>query len=161
MRFAIMIRRKNLNTIIKDKRIGLGFSQQDLAKACGITEHEYRDLEDYEDEIYTVVQLSEIECVCGRLGVNLADLFCSTSVGELLPKDIIDKRMKEKKISTLELSDLIGIEESYIDAIKKNIVKIGDWVMDPVYSLSEYLDLNLGRLLKSFVEYRREMRSSQ
>lgn len=151
-----MIKRDNLNTIIKDKRISLGLARNDLAKACGMTEHEYRDLEDYDDEIYTVVQLAEIDCVCSRLGINIVDLFGYSSIKDLLPQDVIHKRMKEKNISTIELSNLIGIEESYIDNIKKDIANLGVWVMDPILSLSKHLELNLGSLLNSFVEYRRE-----
>lgn len=152
----IMIRRNNLNTTIKDKRIDLGLDRHDLARACEMTEHEYRDLEDYDDEIHMVVQLDRIECICNRLEIKLIDLFGFKNDEELLPRDIIYKRMKEKNISTIELSDFIGIEESYIDSIKENVVKIGGWVMDPVYSMAEYLELNLGSLLNSYVEYRRE-----
>jgi transcriptional regulator with XRE-family HTH domain len=151
-----MIRKNNLNTIIRNRRIRLGLTQHDLASACGMTKHEYRDLEDYDDEVYTVVRLAEIECVCSRIGIKLVDLFALTSNGKQLPIDIICRRMEEKNISTKKLSDLIGIEESYIDSIKEDIVKIGGWVMDPVISLSSYLELNLGSLLNSFVEYRQE-----
>jgi DNA-binding Xre family transcriptional regulator len=151
-----MHRELNLNNVIREKRLGLGLNQRDLAVACGMSEHEYRDLEDYDDEFYMVVKLSDIICVCNKLGINLAELFGFSSVGGILPTDAIYKRMQEKRVSISKLSDVIGIEESYIDKIKSNLVKIEEWVLDPILSLSKHLEINLGTLLNSVVEYRQE-----
>jgi DNA-binding Xre family transcriptional regulator len=156
-----MIKREKINIIVKDRRIKLGLTQDALSTACSMTKQEYSDFEDYDDELYMVVKLAKLYCVCDVLGISIGDLFGFESNHELLPTDIICKKMKEKNLSTLELSNFIGIEESYIDNVKDDIVKIGSWTIDPVFSLSNCLEINIGSLLNSYTKLNEKQSESR
>ncbi len=152
-----MIKKKDLNIIIKTNRVKLGFSQNELATICKMTKHEYRDLEDYDDEIYMVVQLSKIDCICTQLGMKLIDLFGLDPIGKLLPRDIISKTMEEKNITALEVSNFVGIEESYIDHAQKDMISLGEWVIDPIISMSTFLELDIGSIFSAYSEHRHSL----
>ena len=153
MKGLLLKRKDDINNIVRSKRIQLGLTQEDLADACSLAKAEYRDIEDYNDELYMVVPLSTVDCICDILKVPLEELYGFLPHGTLLPRGIVDKKLKEKNLSVLELSDFVGIEESYVGAIIEDIVNLGNWVMDPVVLLAEKLELNLGSVLKSYSKY--------
>ncbi len=151
-----MDRRKDINSYIKNRRIQLGLTAEDLADACDLSVAEYRDIEGYDDELYMVVPLNTAACLCEHLTITLEELYASSPHGALLPKDYIKQMLNEKSLSISELSDFVGIEESYIEAILEDILNIGNWVMDPVISICKRLELNLGSVLNSYSQYRKQ-----
>lgn len=152
---SAMERRKDISSYVKSKRIQSGLAPEDLAYACDLSLAEYRDIEGYDDELYMVVPLNTVACLCEHLKITLEKLYDSSPHATLLPKDYIKQKLNEKSLSVLELSDFVGIEESYIEAILEDIINIGDWVMDPVILLTNKLELNLGSVLNSYSRYRK------
>lgn len=157
----VMIKKNKINSVIKKRRVELQLSQHDLVNTCHLTESEYRDIEDYEDEMYMVVPLITIECICYTLKIRIDELLGFVSYDDLLPPNIIGKKMEEVNIPITKLSDIVGIEVSYIENIRVELINIGHWTIDPVISLSDVLGLNFGCLLNSFAEYQRRIISKQ
>ncbi|MCI5209893.1 MAG: XRE family transcriptional regulator [Candidatus Electrothrix sp. ATG2] len=149
----MLIKERDVNLKIRDKRIQLGISEAEVSKICSMTESEYRDIEDYNDELFMVVPLRKVACLCNSLGITLEELYGYSSHNTLFPQDVISRRLQEKKMTILELSDLVGIEESYIEATAHDIMNIGDWVVYPIMTLSEKLGVSLGAILESYFRY--------
>ncbi|MBL0382016.1 MAG: hypothetical protein JKP90_20835 [Desulfofustis sp. PB-SRB1] len=135
------------------RRTQLGLSQDSISRFCKLSKAEYGDIEGYEDELYMVVPLRVAQCICMALDMKLEELYCSNSNHNILPRNIIDIKLKEKNLSVAELSDFVGIYESSIEKIIDDILNIGDWVVDPIISLAEKLELELGSVLKSYSAY--------
>ena len=144
--------KKNVNIYIKEKRIALNLSQKEIAMASNMTINEYCDIEDYEDEVYMVPTLGDIDRICCVLEINLAELFGFDPNSPRFPKDIVQLALEKKKISTLSLSNEVGIKESYILNVEKEITNFRKWVMEPVITLSKVLGLNIGSILNSIAK---------
>lgn len=151
-----MKKRKDISRYIRDRRNHLGLSAEDLAGSCGLSIAEYSDIEGYDDELYMVVSLDTVACLCDHLAITLEKLYSTPFSETLLSKDYIQQILDEKRLSISELSDFVGIEESYIESILEDILNIGKWVLDPVISLTEKLDLNMGTVLRSYSHYRKK-----
>lgn len=148
--------RKNINEYIRNKRIFMNISPESLAKVCNLSIIEYSDIEGYCDELYTVVPLKTVACLCDNLGISLHNLYTYSNNPVLIPKNYIKFIINENNISVFDLSNFIGIEESYIECISEDILNIGSWVMDPVILLANRLEIDLGSILLSYSTYRKQ-----
>lgn len=151
-----MKKRKDISSYVRSKRLELGLTPEGLAQACNLSIAEYRDIEGYDDELYTVVPLNTVACLCEHLNITLEELFNYSSNTTLLPRDFIKQKLNKKSLSVSELSDFVGIEESYIESILEDLLKIGNWVMDPVISLTKRLEIDLGSFLNSYFKYHKQ-----
>jgi transcriptional regulator with XRE-family HTH domain len=151
-----MERRKGISSYIKSKRLESGLTPEGLAQACNLSIAEYRDIEGYDDELYMVVPLNTVACLCEHLNITLEELYSYSSNITLFPRDLIKQKLNKMSLSVAELSDFVGIEESYIDSILEDLLNIGNWVMDPVILLTNKLEIDFGSFLNSYFRYRKQ-----
>ncbi len=152
----VMERRKDISSYVRSKRIESGFTPESLAQACNLSIAEYLDIEGYDDELYMVVPLNIVACLCEHLNITLEELYSYSSNPTLLPRDFIKQKLSEKNLSVSGLSDFIGIEGSYIELILEDLLNIGNWVMDPIISLTDKLEIDFGSFLNSYSRYRNQ-----
>lgn len=148
--------RKNINEYIRNRRIYIGIDPEELAELCNLSITEYGDIEGYDDELYTVVPLKIAACLCDHLNITLNELYESSNEFMLFSRNYIKNKMSEGNISISDLSNFIGIEESYVELVMKDILSIGNWVMDPIVLLANKLEIDLGSILMSYSLYREQ-----
>ena len=96
-----------------------------------------------------VVPLKTVACLCDHLDITLYNLYDCSYNSVLLSKDCIKNKAYENNISISDLSNFIGIEDSYIILVMEDILNIGNWVMDPIILLANKLGMDLGSILMS------------
>ena len=138
-----------MNVQIRTQRKALGLSEKSVAEYAGLSIHEYADLESYDDELYTVVPIDKLIKLCAKLNLDLAILLGFEKSRDLLRRDSIGSRMQELDISVQQLSDVIGISETFIKNAMSDIGSLSGWVVEPVIDLAKELDLNPGAVLDS------------
>lgn len=148
--------RKNINKYIKNRRILVGIIPEELSMLCNLSVEEYGDIEGYHDELYTVVPLKTVACLCDYLDITLNDLYSCPNDPVLLPKKYVEHKMYDSNISVADLSCFIGIEDFYVENIMEDIVNIGSWVMDPVILLANKIEIDLGSILMSYSVYSKQ-----
>lgn len=147
--------RKNINEYIRSRRVIAEITPEELAIFCNLSIAEYGDIEGYDDELYMVVPLKTVACLCDHLDITLYNLYDCSYNSVLLSKDCIKNKAYENNISISDLSNFIVIEDSYIILVMEDILNIGNWVMDSIILLANKLGMDLGSILMSYSEYRR------
>ena len=90
-----------INEKIKSRRKELGLDPLEIAEQMDFTDSSYYDIEDYEDEIYSSIDLKEVKVLCSILKLDLIELL---KLDERLCKKIgSDKSKETSKISRNEL----------------------------------------------------------
>lgn len=136
------------NDLIRKKRLELGLDEAVVASRAGLTVAEYSDMEDYDDELYTVVPLIKIKRVCGELGLSLNDLFDLQADGRF-PADIVKQKMQDMNMSVEDVSDFVGMTEEAIRDVARDVANAESWVMEPLLDLAKFLHLKPGNILAS------------
>ena len=137
------------NQIIMTRREALNLSIEEMTTRAGLEDYGYSDIEDYDDEIFTVTPIFGIKRICEILELDLHDLLQIKKCKAPVNSKTISEILRNKGVSDSDLSDIIGIKENAITDIKQDLLKINDWVLDPVFDLARVLEINVSCLLNS------------
>jgi transcriptional regulator with XRE-family HTH domain len=148
-----------INKIITSRRLELGLSDAEVAERAGILIMEYYDIEHYDDEFATAVEIHNARLLCKVLGLNFCqiamdiiasdqqataqiidDSISSAYIGMTRDK-IISSRRHKLSLSEQELADAIGFEVRTICAIENDENFLECWSIDLVISLARELKL--------------------
>ncbi len=145
------------NKKIKLRRIELGLTDKDVADKSGLSIHEYDDIEQHADEIYTVTELKKIKAICSALNLDFFDLCnikCAFEEGQsfsdefLLPRnELIAKRIIKSGLSKEGFGDRIGFYAEEILKLEQNPDHLETWRLENIKELSKLLEIPLQILL--------------
>jgi len=144
------------NELITSRRTELGLQRKEVAERAGIGADAYRDIECYEDEAFTAVELRHLKAICRVLGLRLEDLiqisgelFERIDVGtEATPRNVLVSRARVALgLSQDELGDLIGFETIAIRGMEADQDYLEGWPIDLLRELSTVLRLPFESLL--------------
>lgn len=138
------------NEKLKCQRTNLGYSEEIVANSGGVSVSEYSDLEAYEDEIFNVAHLGEIRKICNILDMSILDLIgldsCRSADRNKLEDTLYTKRL-EKGMSTLDVSDAVGIDESFVIHAEKDASSLDGWVIEPIRDYASVLEIPLACII--------------
>ena len=146
------------NEKIKARRQEFGLTVVEVAKKVGLSIHDYGDIEMQVNEVFLYPELKYVKKICEVLKFNFFELFdmhcpfCEEGKQYLkdysLPRsELIQKRRTEMGLSTSELGDDIGFEESAINDMEKDPNYLETWPIDYIKDLSRVIDVPLQILL--------------
>jgi transcriptional regulator with XRE-family HTH domain len=148
---------RTAHKLIKARRESLGLSGVQVSKQIGLSVSEYGDIEQYEDELFTVTQLHQIRKLCDVFGVQLFQLldltctFCGPVpflTDYLLPRNELVKRQRNSLgISQEALSDEIGFEMVAIENMELRDDFLENWSFELIAELAKILKLPVQVLL--------------
>lgn len=129
------------NEIMKQRRLQLGMSDAEVAKASGLSVSQVGDVEQYEDELLSAITLSEARMLCAALAFSLHDALGIPSGAPLLGPRAQAVRLArmQKGLTVEQLGDLIGFEAEAITNIEAS--------PDFVDELPGEVAMNLARIL--------------
>jgi len=144
-----------INEKLKNQRILLNLSTNDIADNCKFTIHEYSDIESYIDEIITVVHIKDIRCLCKLLKLNIFfELGYMNNKEQDVSKPLNNNRcelVKEKRLklnmNNDKLGDLIGFEIYIIDQLEADSNFIESWSLELVNNLANELNMKINDLI--------------
>ena len=133
----------------------LGLSQLDVSRETGITISEICDIEDYDNEIYSVSDIEDVKKLLTFLKLNFMDffnikcVFCSGkySVCECFFEDLFENKMNENSLTIKKLANSVGFEEIVIKKIKYDKSYLSKWSLELVKDFSEAIDIPIQILL--------------
>lgn len=143
--------------IIRKAREATGLSASDIEEHLGISVHEYRDIEAYDNELVDVVELATTIKLCEILKVDIFSLFdlsiydgangvvTTTSFHEFIKA----KRM-EKKLTIPQLATVLGFEEEVLSDLEKDGNNILKWPFGYLRELCQQLSIPV-ELALSFI----------
>lgn len=141
-----------INETIKQARITCGLSDVELAGRLGITIYEYGDIESYDDELTSVVDLHVVRQLCQTLHIDPFELL-EIPKDDSCPLDkkrneLIISQMKSLGISNEELADTLGFEVVAIEEMRGDPDFLETWTFDLIKELAEALRLPIQSLLR-------------
>lgn len=113
-----------ISDTLKAKRLTMGLSELELARAAGITLDSYWDIENHDEEILVSVSFEEASKICNKLELDLIDLLCVCN--PLLPllmesnceKEIVGSWFLERRLalgwSVEELSEFLEFDLEFV-----------------------------------------------
>jgi transcriptional regulator with XRE-family HTH domain len=106
---------------IRARRQELGLSPAAVAGLCGLTIHEYCDIEQHADEFETAISTKKARDLCHALSIGFRDFIglstdASRQFEGIGPARLVRDARERAKMSQGELSDLIGFE---LDTIRR------------------------------------------
>ncbi len=147
--FALLCR---YNEGIKQARLTCGLSDVDVSRRLGITIYEYGDIEFYEDELGSVVDLYVVRNVCPILHIDPFDLLEipkeDSYPTDLKRNEIIISQMGNLGISNEELADAIGFDVVAVEEMRADPDFLEKWTFDLIKELAEALELPIQFLLR-------------
>lgn len=149
---------KTFNQKIRKRRTELRLSDIVVAEKCGLSIHEYSDVEQHADEIMTAVPLKKVKQICDILSINLLDLLeiqCEYCLGKesydsehSLPLNrLISVTRTSMGISKDELADRLGFFIDAVDEMEEDENYLENWPIDIITNLSNELNLPIQILL--------------
>jgi transcriptional regulator with XRE-family HTH domain len=138
--------------MLKERRIQLNISDVELSRKINLSVCQLSDIEEYEDEIYSIADIGDIKKLCDLLKMDLFELFdikcafCFDNEDYLdkydLPRNkLIALTKKELVLSSEELGDIVGFKVAAIDNMENDPDFLSSWSYDLVVHLSEVLKL--------------------
>ena len=139
-----------LGKVIKERRVQMGFSDLDVAKQIGLSIDWYYDIEAYEDEVSTNVDLAVLRKLCVVLDLNflgVVTLFCNSEFYHTTAEKyflmsghkLIAARCHELALTIPDLADLIGFEEKFVERFEHSDIAIDELNLDGLKSLANAL----------------------
>ncbi|WP_267226855.1 helix-turn-helix domain-containing protein [Dyella silvae] len=139
------------NEILKRRRLELGLSETEVAKASGLSVYQIGDVEQYEDELLSAITLSEARMLCAALALSLNDAVRIPPGGGALAgsraQAICFARM-QKGLTVEELGDLIGFEAEAITNIEASPDFVDELPGEVALNLARILGLSAAALLR-------------
>lgn len=137
-----------ISEIIKSAREHKGITDVQAAKKIGLSIYEYGDLESYDNEAETVLDLKRLKTLCAILDINLFDMFSlekpqSSYLSYNLKKrdSIILDRRKVLGFTQDELGDEIGFHGCVIQKMESDSNFLESWCLEDVIALAKTLGL--------------------
>lgn len=128
------------NELIKMKREKLALTEADVARQVGLSIFEYADIEQYEDELFTVTHLGEVRKLCDLLNIKICDLFeldCSLVTRKnIKPNKLVHNKRIGLGLSKTQLADKIGFESLVIDQIESDAGFLEGWSFELIKELA-------------------------
>lgn len=143
----------NASEIIISQRERLKLNASEVAKASGLTIHEYEDLEDYDDEVISVVPLSKLKSVCRVLDLDILFLLGINPEFKASEKtfescESLLRSAREKcGLSIGQVGDEIGIYDWSIAEVENDSSNLDKWVVEDIQALADVLDISAYRLI--------------
>jgi transcriptional regulator with XRE-family HTH domain len=132
---------------IKRRRMTLGLTDGQVAKAANLTVHQYADVEQHEHEFRTQLELREAKRICHVLGLSLGDLLEVPNASQeglralesLTRAEIVKTRREAVGLSIRQMSDELGFEESVLEKIESDPDFLESMPIDFVLTLSNLI----------------------
>ncbi|MBU2714253.1 helix-turn-helix domain-containing protein [Zooshikella harenae] len=142
---------------LKRRRISLGMTDLELSKKSGLTIYEYGDLESFDDELETVLDLKRLKQLLAVLQTNYFDFFeaSKSNLGQFnslvdMPRNkLIKTRREQLNKSKSELSDDIGFYEYVIDSMESEEDFLENWCIENIKQLAKALNIPVELLMFS------------
>jgi transcriptional regulator with XRE-family HTH domain len=119
-----------------------------VAERAGLSIYEYGDIEAYDNEAETVLDLKRLKKLCKVLEINLFDLFSlekpqSCYLNHDLEKrnSIIYKRRNELGLTQDELGDKVGFYGFIIQEMESDGEFLESWCLEDIVTLAKILDI--------------------
>lgn len=143
---------------IKLRRKEFGLSDIDVSKSAGLSIHEYGDLEQHADEIFTVTEFHKVKKLLQVLKLDFFELtetgcaFCDEGHPYVkdysLPRhELICKKRDDIGISREELGDRLGFYEIEIENLESDPNQLDTWPIELIKNLSNEINVPLQILL--------------
>ena len=141
---------KDINQIVENKRIEIGFRDTEVADWIGLNICWYCDIEWHEDEIGSTVSLGIVKKLFNVLRLDfftMADIECAFCVlgidylsdFDLSRNQLIAKKRNELGVFRDELGDRVNFYEVEIEKMEKDPDHLETWVIDNILLLAEVL----------------------
>lgn len=114
------------NERVKERRLGLGLTENEIASRLGISVSAYADLEDYEHEIFDQVSVARANQLCAILGLDLCDLLgirgdgAPSSINDENRSTMVRSARDRLKLSTAALAESTGFAASMIESLERD-----------------------------------------
>ncbi|MGV7222678.1 MAG: hypothetical protein ACQ9MH_14265 [Nitrospinales bacterium] len=121
-----------INENIKSRRKELGLDPLEIAKQMDFTDCSYYDIEDYEDEIYSSIDLKEVKVLCSILKLDLIELLkldqrlCkkigsdkSKEICKFSRTELMKNARKKLGLSTSQFGGNVNLSESKVIKLEK------------------------------------------
>jgi transcriptional regulator with XRE-family HTH domain len=143
---------------IATRRKELGLTDTEVAQQSGLSIHEYCDIEQHANEIYTNVRIQAVKKLSDILRVDLLSLFeipcafCAddrnyTEEYSLPRNELIRKKREAKGLSTEELGDRIDFYGTEIEKLEAGPEYIESWPLEFIRKLADEIGVPLQILL--------------
>lgn len=142
--------------LIEQRRQQFGISASELARRIGISIHEYRDVESYDDELTMVLPLKNVRTLAAILGFDIGVL-----LGEA-GSPVVEKNMYDKPrhiiltearhalgVSTQKMATDIDFEETFVRRIEDDSDALENYPYEVLKIVAGYLKLAPQELLFS------------
>lgn len=147
----------NINEKLRQRRLELGLTPEQVAKAAGITLAAYEDIEDYSNEIFELVPLAQIKRILSFLGLDLLEVFeirCPFCVDN---KKFVDEFQRPRNellklarevhgLSRPDLARRTGFTQFEIET-ETDANRLEQWRLEMIEELSKTLDIPIQLLL--------------
>ena len=142
-----------IHKTIKQARLASGLSDVELVYRLGISIYEYGDIEFYEDELASVVDLHVVRQLFQILHLDPFALLeipkeDSGSLGDQKRNELIMAQMKHLKMSNEDLADQIGFEVVAIEEMRADPDFLETWTLDLIKDLAGILQLPIQSLVR-------------
>jgi transcriptional regulator with XRE-family HTH domain len=138
------------NKLIKSRREALGLTDVQVAEATGLSIHEYGDIEQHADEIFTVTELRQVRKLAARVGIDLFQLFdlscafCEQSQSfqqeySLPRNELIRRQRTALGLTQDQLGDQIGFDVVAIQDMETSEDFLEGWSFELIRDLAKIL----------------------
>lgn len=128
------------NEIIKQNRERMKLTDSFVAEKVGMTIHEYGDIEQYEDELFTVTQLGEVRKLCELLNIEICDLLnldrSLVASKHVEPNKLVHDKRISLGLSKEQLAEKIGFETLVVDQIENDAEFLERWSFELIKELA-------------------------
>jgi transcriptional regulator with XRE-family HTH domain len=138
---------------IRARRLELGLKPLAVAERCGLTIHEYGDIEQHADEFETAISTSKARNLCHILGLQFRTFIglpadVSGQLQGVGPARLIRNARESSKISEDQLADLIGFEVNTIKRLEADDGFTDTLPLAVLRDLEEALRVERGALVR-------------
>lgn len=133
--------------IIRNARMSLGLSEQEVCEITGLSIHEYSDLELRTDEFFDTISVASARKVCQALGVDLKSLipcgkFQNANKAVYGSRsELVTKTRERLGFSVEQVAERIGFEAIAVVMVEKDEKNIEELNLSTVLSLAEVLEI--------------------
>lgn len=129
-----------LNEHLRSARLRLGLSEQTLAERSELTIYELCDVEARPDEFLTTITSRSALRLCRELGVDVCDLLGLGSTPDLSQEELkayLQSIRKASALTSVELDDLIGYEEGFVQKLEDGSVDLAEYPLQLAMDIAD------------------------
>jgi DNA-binding XRE family transcriptional regulator len=146
------------NELVRNAREQQGMTQEEVAVRSRLTIHEYVDIEQHADEIYSALPLAAARRVCSALNLDLSELLAaeqllsppttSTSAqGGVLRHQLVRDQRIARSASISDVANAIGFDESAVALGESKEVYLESLPIRVLIDWARYLGLDTRSML--------------